>query len=298
MKTINDHLEKIQIDSLSLKEGVSVFIETRFNLKLWRNDKKGCATQTKEWLSQRLDLFETYCLPSVMAQTYKDFIWIVLFSDETDDDTIREIRKYQQRCPQLLPLFLTDEETVEHTKCVAQAINILCDKTSDSLIEIRLDNDDMIHKDFIKEIVANGQKKINHILSFRYGTQYFVKQNMVMGISYPHNHFLALSRINENHKESLIKIDHSKPSEYPYPICFIDSSSSKYMWCEVVHGHNVGNDLWLSLYQRVILKRNVLNDFGNDQILYPFNTIKQLLFFYIPALMIKMVNKFLKQFSR
>ena len=59
------------------------FILTRFNILLWRQDKKGSKVRTTKWLEHRFSLFEKYCLPSIKNQTYQKFEWIVLFDSMT-----------------------------------------------------------------------------------------------------------------------------------------------------------------------------------------------------------------------
>ena len=62
------------------------FILTRFNLRLYPKDKNGNVTLTPEWLEHRFQLFELYTLPSLSAQTCKDFKWIVLIDRETPQE--------------------------------------------------------------------------------------------------------------------------------------------------------------------------------------------------------------------
>ena len=62
------------------------YILTRFNVDLynknntkWQKDKNGTNIDPEIWLENRFKLFETYCLPSIINQTSKNFKWIVLF---------------------------------------------------------------------------------------------------------------------------------------------------------------------------------------------------------------------------
>ncbi len=59
------------------------FVITLFNLKLWTQDKNNVSTRTDEWLEKRFELFENYCLPSLKAQTNKNFVWLCLFDQFT-----------------------------------------------------------------------------------------------------------------------------------------------------------------------------------------------------------------------
>lgn len=37
----------------------------------------------KEWMDKRVYIFEKICLPSILNQTNKDFIWLLSFSEKT-----------------------------------------------------------------------------------------------------------------------------------------------------------------------------------------------------------------------
>ena len=54
------------------------FILTRFNIRLWNQDKFSQSVRSMDWLEQRFEVFEKFCLPSIVGQVCKDFEWIVL----------------------------------------------------------------------------------------------------------------------------------------------------------------------------------------------------------------------------
>ena len=63
------------------------FLITRFNLHFetpaWQKDKNHNETLSEEWMSSRLEIFEKYCLPSVLKQTNLNFRWIIFFDIKT-----------------------------------------------------------------------------------------------------------------------------------------------------------------------------------------------------------------------
>ena len=64
------------------------FIITMFNLRMhWKGINKEIGaidTATSEkYLSKRFELFEKYAVPSIKKQSKKNFIWLVLFSEDT-----------------------------------------------------------------------------------------------------------------------------------------------------------------------------------------------------------------------
>ena len=86
------------------------FILTRFNLLLWNKDKEGNLVRTTKWLEHRFLLFEKYCLPSISNQTCKSFEWIVLFDNSTPDTYKKKISEFQQKCLQLIPIYVSPKE--------------------------------------------------------------------------------------------------------------------------------------------------------------------------------------------
>lgn len=86
------------------------FLITRFNLpnKGWQQDKNNNPVQNEEWLDYRIQLFETYCLPSIMHQTCKDFVWFVYFDVNSPDFLLHKIAKWQHECENFIPQYSND----------------------------------------------------------------------------------------------------------------------------------------------------------------------------------------------
>lgn len=77
------------------------YLLTRFNLALWQEDKNGQMIDRGEWIRKRLELFETYCLPSVAGQTCQKFRWILLVDADTPADLRERIKAYRNVCAQM-----------------------------------------------------------------------------------------------------------------------------------------------------------------------------------------------------
>ncbi len=86
------------------------FIITRFNIRVGKlgTDKNGNLTRTDVWLKNRIDLFEKYCLPSVVGQTNKNFTWMVLFDKISIQNYMYKIEAYRAVCPQFHPFFFDE----------------------------------------------------------------------------------------------------------------------------------------------------------------------------------------------
>ena len=74
------------------------FILTRFNIRLWTRDKRNHETRTESWPSERFDLFEKFCLPSVKKQSCGEFLWIVLFDEKTPTSYLQRLKVVKRIC--------------------------------------------------------------------------------------------------------------------------------------------------------------------------------------------------------
>jgi len=84
------------------------FLFTRFNLRNedWITAQDGAAVLTEEWLTQRLELFQKYCYPSVMNQKNNNFLWVILFDVNTPKGFRKNIEKLSNKERNFKALYL------------------------------------------------------------------------------------------------------------------------------------------------------------------------------------------------
>jgi hypothetical protein len=115
------------------------FILTRFNLGIY--DSKGDyhvkVGDPEQWMEHRIELFERYCLPSVMSQTCKNFTWVLAFDPQTPCEIICQY-DYMDNIQVIF------EKPQIWLKTVAPEC--------EWLITSRFDNDDMYAPDFVEKI--------------------------------------------------------------------------------------------------------------------------------------------------
>ncbi len=240
---------------------------------------------SEEWLSDRFTLFEKYCYSSIKSQTYKNFIWILLFSDDTPDRWRVRIEELRADLPCMLPFYLNEMQTFFLSKYLDKIIRDNYDG-SDALTTIRLDNDDAVCVDFLKNLVAKRevQNEPRKIYSFKYGLQYYTSANLALRIPYPNNHFLCFVEKHFNKDEEIKTVysfSHFYAKDYPYPFeCIIDDRP---MWCEVIHERNVDNDSKMTLNQKVVLgEDSLIRWFGWDVKLSMTQSLINIPFFVFP----------------
>lgn len=126
------------------------FLITRFNVKVegWNLTKAGENINSERWLENRFYLFENYCLPSVKNQSNLDFKWCIFFDKQTPSRFIEKIESYVTNFSNIIPLYIKDSGMLVKT-----FKDYYIDNYEDNfIITTRLDNDDLVHKDFIREI--------------------------------------------------------------------------------------------------------------------------------------------------
>ena len=229
-----------------MMQGIQHFLLTRFNLRLWRTDKDGRSVRTLEWLENRFALFEKYCLHSLANQTCKEFKWIVLFDSKTPDQYNGRIHRYQEICPQLIPVFVAPEEGLEFRKVFRN--EVVKRLEGERIITTYLDNDDALDVHFVEDL----QKRVSNLSSGTFvfylnGYQYFTEFGLLLRIRCRRNHFVS---VVESVNPETLKTIYGFGSHYyidKIPGAKIEYVKEAPLWCEVVHERNMGNDAYFLL---------------------------------------------------
>jgi len=236
------------------------YITTRFNLGLY-NPKAGWRLPIRlspdEWMEHRINLFTTFTLPSVMAQTCQDFTWLVVADDRTPDvykDFFAGIRYPNIR-------FIYTDLSVTLTLCR----NI--PPGDYTLITTRIDNDDAFHKDTVRDIQ----------------NPYIQKSDMTEPcfILMPHGYTLDLAskrlyptRYSQSPFLTFVKNALEPKSVWTWPHTKLPGGihkefmRQKNYWLTVVHSQNVTNNINgntnKKIHHEMPLNLAVLAHFGID----------------------------------
>ena len=269
------------------------FLITRFNLPLYKKDKERQPVLTEQWLDDRFRLFETYCLPSIQQQTYKDFVWIVLMSDDTPQMYRQRMSELCYQCRQLSPLYIKNNDIERYHDIVKDKIRELKSQSS-LLVTLRIDNDDAIRCDYIERsmTLAQEQAESRRGYSFVYGIQYHTQANLAMRVPYPNNHFIF--EINTQYKaddfDYILEYNHANTTDMPFP--FTAMMDKEVMWAEVIHQRNVDNDVKGTWRQRPVTDNKLLKDaFGWSQSLSALNTWLKIPGYLMPAALHHAINR-------
>lgn len=201
-------------------------ILTRFNVASGGREQK--IRQGETWLSERFELFEKFCLPSVRAQTRNDFVWLVFFDRETAPHFNTKIESYRD-FRQFHPVYVGEWSS----EAVASAILRHVNPAHRMLLTTRLDNDDALNQAFVATLrgeATDGGRFYNlpHGLIFRSGSlfRHVDMSNAFASLLEPIDNFQTVWHIQH---QSII---HSgSVSQIPLAEA----------WVQVIHGTNVSN---------------------------------------------------------
>jgi hypothetical protein len=198
-------------------------------------DKKGIATQTDEWLENRIELFEKYTLPSVLRQTDKNFIWVIRCSKKT---------------PDILFKYLGMGVHIEicYTNFTDFLKSYINKHPAEYIITSRLDSDDWLIRTYVAEIKKNftGEIGILDVDGFQFDS---VKKSFYIGkYSSPPSWFAGKV------SPFLSLVERVTDNQYPLSVYFADHlDMGKHfkvlkkielkLYAQVIHDNNLSNEI-------------------------------------------------------
>lgn len=165
-----------------MPEQFSHFLITRFNIGF--KSRYPEESVRREWMESRIAIFEKTTLPSICAQTEKNFTWLILF----DPSTCKEHPDFIQKLQALdfcEPVF-HESKTFASQSLIKTEISKRLDPSVRHVLTTRLDSDDAVHQDYIKDFQAHFEPGKNYIVNFTDGFAYSqnhlseYKRNMVL----------------------------------------------------------------------------------------------------------------------
>lgn len=230
------------------------FLITRFNLrkKDWNTDKNNQPVLDDNWLRHRLFLFENYCLPSVLEQSQKEFQWLIFFQKDSQNQ-LGSILKKMKKYDFIEPIFVKNYEYFQEN--IGSIIEERIPNSTNLVITTRLDNDDAIHMDFIKEIQKKSAEfnAKDTILHFPNGLSLDVSHEPKLSLNInPLNPFLSLL---ENYQQGAVRTVYAcEHNNWNNDLQFWTERKEP-MWVEIIHGKNKLNTFKGDLVHKKALKK-------------------------------------------
>jgi len=220
------------------------FVATRFNLKKsdWKNSKSGNSVLTNEWLEHRFNLFENYCFPSVINQSNQNFTWCIFFDIDTPEEFKYRIFALTENTANVIPIFIDGMDELE----VSFKNFIFKNVTNDDsyIITTRIDNDDIIHTDFVNTIQSLFQPIDRTVIDLTNGYQVSidVAKPEVRLYTHPFNAFISVIENIKSFDTVFAKMHYGWNTEKN-----IISYKKERLWMELSHQENYVNHRQIGL---------------------------------------------------
>lgn len=135
-----------------MKASLDHVLLTRFNLP--SKGHESMVRAQENWLKNRVALFERYCLPSVLAQTSRDFSWIIYFDPQSPEWLLEWVRDHE-RGGNFIPRY---REEVSGNDLISDIRAVVGDDHGADLLTTNLDNDDGLAADFVARLQGAGRR--------------------------------------------------------------------------------------------------------------------------------------------
>lgn len=199
---------------------------TRFNVK---TGFRSVGTLDADWLAHRFDLFETFCLPSLRAQTQPDFRWLVFFDEETPEpfrERIERIAEWPTFCPVYISGLAPD--------ALPSVIRPYLDRPY--LITSRMDNDDAVARDFVATIQRAFDRQPCEFINPLCGYQLDLASARLYTLRSPANPFISLIESSDNPSTVW-----ARPHNRLHTLGPTRNLDARPLWLQVIHDRNVRN---------------------------------------------------------
>jgi len=247
----------------------SHFLITQFNL---RNFPKSSYAAHEEWLSwtrDRIVLFKTYCLPSVLQQTVKDFSWLIYFDAETPAEFLPLIQELENHD---FVKICYCEGSDDFFKNYMREVKLCIKPDSHWIVTTRLDNDDVLHGKAIEAIQQNAIEKDNFLIALGSGYVLDIERTVLAHYFYPMSPFISLIESVSGNPVGIFAKPHTQWQalrlfifkEIYFEFFKRSARQSRFilkrpLWIQIFHGKNVSNSFYRGL---PILTKRSLSDFG------------------------------------
>ncbi len=215
------------------------YLVTRFNVPVerWQRDKSGQATLDDAWFDHRLDLFSTYCLPSVMHQTEQHFQWLIYCDHNISPSQLLKLSKL---------IADVNRFTIRMADSLENMLDDLRQLISQSgtpyVITSRLDNDDAIAVDYVHDVQLRFEEKDKLLLHFDDGIAYDCIDRVATRMQTKvHNTFTSLiERAAE--ANDMVTVYGFHHTEIPSSIRIVHIPAGEH-WLKVIHDRNLRSRL-------------------------------------------------------
>lgn len=212
------------------------YLITRFNIPAsnWKCDKNNKVVQDEVWLQKRISLFETFCLPSVIGQSQKNFQWLVWFDTNSPQLLKDKINEWQNKCTNFIPCYSVDYDEWQFSQ---MSIYIKENSKQEYVITTRLDNDDALRYDAIEQIQEAFVQQDNTIIDMPNGFCYNQQNHLFSRNTITSSPFISyIECFSKEHIDTVYREGHPA---WIGKACFVNLQD--FLWIQVIHDSNIAN---------------------------------------------------------
>lgn len=215
------------------KSDLCHIILTRFNLPSGGRESK--IRHSPNWLENRFELFERYCLPSVMQQSSSNFEWFIYFDIDTPEPFQTRAKKYQIQYQQITIFWGKKIPLADIQRQILDRVPA----HKSYLLTSRLDNDDALNSDFIRELQADAAQLTHksHAQVMNYPNGLILSGGRVYSHRDTSNPFASLLEPVSADIKTIWQHQHTKLHNFGK----IHQLKPQAMWLQVIHNDNVSN---------------------------------------------------------
>jgi Putative rhamnosyl transferase len=205
-------------------------IITRFNVRYRETAHKEAKGVNPGWLAERFDLFESYCLPTVLAQTCQEFVWFIYFDSASPAVFVERAHRARAGRDNIRLMFCDfyDQGLLERD-LRAELV-----PEPEWLLTTRLDNDDGLRRDFVRRLHETLGFSGTEALNFPNGVVYTGQRTYLF--RHESNAFLSLLEPFDGFKTVLFVQHQEMPK-----MASVRQIEGDPAWLQVVHQSNISN---------------------------------------------------------
>ena len=204
------------------------YLITRFNINLYGSNPYKIKHKT-DWMKQRIIEFEKWTAPSVLNQTETNFTWCIVFDPKTPICFIHQVKKIVEN--KNIAVWVSTSYDVTS---IAKHL----DTSLDFVITSRVDNDDILHTDYIKEIhkAFDNKTEIIDVDGEQWDT--LTNKFYTSGRSQNNSPFLSLVENTKRDIRTCFEHDHTY-----MPFYYESKKIDKVLYTQVLHDNNIANKI-------------------------------------------------------
>jgi len=221
-------LEKIKKPGV----GVAHFLTIRFNLGLYDRADIGSPGQ---WFQNRIEHFAEFTLPSILNQSCKNFTWLLVMDERTPRPHREIMARMSDRYKIIYSSLKKEPESMAHIIRSHIFKDPAAATAGGKILTTRIDNDDLLHYDFIKDLQKKLPDQDFATITFLNGYVFRLSDKRLWERAYKYNQFASMLEPADRKIKTVWATAHNGLK------CFrchkiIDGPRR---WCWVLHSGNI-----------------------------------------------------------